>query len=83
MEPMKTTYYPISLGYKNLLEDKGHKWEPLVQASPVPKIILRGDTPTRGEMAQVLMQCDGNGWLLDVFMTLAEMADKEDLHAEG
>jgi len=70
-----TTYRPVVLQYDNKFTDT--IWELRVQQIPAPEIIFEGEQlPTREEMEDCLRDISQpvEGWMVDMFLTLAEIA---------
>jgi hypothetical protein len=54
----------------------GRKWNLLIQKTPQPAILLRGEMPTEAEMKEALAQTNLPIWTIDMFMVLASVADR-------
>ena len=68
--PTGSPYCPLVLAWDNPITRR--KWNLVVQSHPEPNLTCTGDSPTRGEMAELLMQGGSfQGCLLDIFMVLA------------
>lgn len=71
------TFCPLVLQHINT-ENESSEWTLSFQQTPTPKIKLKGRMPTRPEMAFVLINIVQGQWVVDFFMLLAKLAEKEE-----
>lgn len=76
-ESVTYTFCPLVLQHINT-ENESSEWTLSFQQTPTPKIKLKGRMPTRSEMALVLINIVQGTWVIDLFMLLAKLAEKEE-----